>query len=478
MKAATPPAPNSTRFAVTADTVEKHEISGEAAPNSIVEIINMTTAPAQMRRVTDTVRLAQADSSGHFSGVLPACEAGDKIKLRFRSGKQTSSWLSTRLNPQFDTRPATINLRRMEAFPAPNVDGEGKVSLKQPHANPLGESDANIRFINLRTGDRVDTKLDGDGILEENLLISGRSGDTITVSISDGVHNKGLSEIAGKLKVHSPAHKAQGPQPLRTYIDAKGEINFSEELIAGSLFGPEGPKPSDIIQGAVGDCYLASALSSIVSSSPDELRNIIQEDKGKFFVRVFPDDEDDFDEDVIEFDVDAVLPVHSNGVPLYGQGSQSKDGMNLWFPLIEKAVASWDGGYDGIDGGNPAAAYWRLLGAPSWQFEMKNGDENSVYDHLEAMSKAGSPSTAGTYGDSERYVNMDFGTGHAYAVHGVEEIAGKKYVKLHNPWGRREPILSEPQDGIDDGFFKNPLSDFVEQFDTLTTAQWSPAKAA
>ena len=53
---------------------------------------------------------------------------------------------------------------------------------------------------------------------------------------------------------------------------------------------------------------------------------------------------------------------------------------------------------------------------------------------------------------------------HVYAVLGVSERGGQKYVTLRNPWGQTEPGT----DGTDDGVFTLTLDQFAALYHDVT----------
>jgi hypothetical protein len=144
----------------------------------------------------------------------------------------------------------------------------------------------------------------------------------------------------------------------------------------------------------------------------------------------------------------------------------------MWYPILEKAYASYKGSYDKIGaGGSTGDALTAILGARTTYSSVEDYNADRVYDSLKKAQENGWPVAAATYGkdgpEAERYAGQKVYPWHAYTVMGVQEEDGKKYVQLRNPWGSTEPGY----DGKDDGMFRLELKDFVHYYSGVTIAQ-------
>lgn len=455
---------------------QKNGIAGVAKAGEVIEAINLSTAPTGRLHLTDTIEIGRADASGKFLGSLPDVREGDVIRLRTRSedGK-TSDWLTITATgvESRDTRNAAANLERMDLA----AQSDGSVSVTANTARPITEPGANIRFTNVRTGATFDAKATENGSVPEGLALKGQAGDTFTVAVSDGKNNTDFRAIAGEMKVPGASNGGNGvnlpdPDVLKDDKTADGKPKFGVTRFTGPLF-IDGPKPADVRQGAIGDCYFPAALASIAHSDPQAIENMITDNEdGTYTVRFFESSYGSSGRPV-EIKVDGDLYARSYGGPVYGgslgSGTQP-DKMELWFPLVEKAYAQWKGSYEAIgNGGHSGKVMSEVLGAPNSYENISTYNADKVFASIQRGGAAGHPMTAGTYGshDSARYTNTGVYANHAYSVLGAVEEDGKKYVMLRNPWGQSEG----GNDGKNDGFFRLELSEFVNLYQSWSIVQ-------
>jgi hypothetical protein len=185
--------------ALTITGDQKNGIAGLAKPGEIVEAINLSTAPAGRLHLTDTMVLGTADASGKFLGTMPDVREGDMIRLRTRAADgSTSDWLTIQAKgvETADTRNAVVNLERMDLAATP-----AGITVTHNTGRPLSEPGASIRFVNARTGEKVDVKATDKGSLPAGLTLPGRAGDEFKVSVSDGRNNVAHANVTGTLKV-------------------------------------------------------------------------------------------------------------------------------------------------------------------------------------------------------------------------------------------------------------------------------------
>lgn len=228
--------------------------------------------------------------------------------------------------------------------------------------------------------------------------------------------------------------------------------------VSGSLF-PTTPSHLDERQGALGDCYLISALGTLADSNPAAIRNMILDNgDGTFTVRFYTgaygsiyNSADGsisagFKSGPITADyvtVDRLLPTGSSGILAYaGYGASSTNANNsLWIPLIEKAYAQWnetgkegrDGlnAYGSIQGGWMATVDAQVLGYNAIDYIMSSTGKQVAINALAAHKAVtiGTQQWSGT--------NLGLYASHAYAIVGYNSSSDT--FTLYNPWGSDQP---------------------------------------
>ncbi len=231
----------------------------------------------------------------------------------------------------------------------------------------------------------------------------------------------------------------------------------------GQLF-VDGLSWDDVTQGAVGNCYLLSALSAVAATSPEVLTERIRHVGGGVYeVRFFEKTRTGPREIAVR--VDGTLPLE-DGERVYGGAREARE---LWVSLVEKAFAAWQGGYEVINqGGFPEDTFYALTGRKSdYVGDLQRARASRVWSLMEAATKDGRPMTAGTWlqADFEAdYEAVGLVEGHAYSLLGVSDVGGERTVTLRNPWGTTE----FGADGRDDGVFTMSFDAFRRYFGDLT----------
>lgn len=250
------------------------------------------------------------------------------------------------------------------------------------------------------------------------------------------------------------------------------------------LYGPDGIKATDVKQGAIGDCYLAAALSAVAGTKPETIRNAIKDNKdGTYTVRFFELDWQGKKSAHSET-VDADL-AHSGDAPAYAKSAEMVDGKQwteLWPSIFEKAYAAWKGSYEAIgNGGISGDVLTALTGNPSQQTTTAGaGDADPLWLKMKTASQQGKPMTVGSGGkDDERYKDPKAGVygWHAYSVMGVEETKDgdkmKRSVTIRNPWGKRRrgadaAAVGDTENDTAQGVFKLDWAEFRRLYDNVT----------
>lgn len=199
------------------------------------------------------------------------------------------------------------------------------------------------------------------------------------------------------------------------------------------LFSQSGPSPTDIRQGAIGDCWLLAGVSAVAKDSPHTLKqNVVDFDDGTYGVRL--------GNKFYRVDNDLAVANSSSTTPAYAKLGASN---SMWVAVIEKAFAYYRTGansYKSIDGGWSVEVN-RALGAPS-------AGEKEISSYSNAAALANDIATRFTNRES---VTIGFlsarvtggTTGvplimkHMYTVMSIirNSAGAVSQIVLRNPWG-------------------------------------------
>jgi Calpain family cysteine protease len=439
----------------------KGGISGTAPAGVVVEAINLTTAPSGRLHLDDTVDVATADANGKFKGdlkgQLQGTLQGDVIMLRTRDkdGK-TSEWTTVRAGglAAADTRNAVPALFRIGLTP----DDQGNIAVANINASrPICEPGAVLQFKNQRTGETFKVTINGEGQMPAGVTIKGKPGDTITVAATDGTNNKNFAKKTGELTVPkvgtNPGHDVDLKDPAlhKDELDGNGKPRFQTARFTGPLFVRE-VSYADVAQGQIGDCYFPSALAGIAHFRPEAIKKAIKDNgDGTYTVTFLEKNWRTGKYDPIERTIDGDLYVRSSGSPLYGAttGANTTSNMELWFPLIEKAYADWQGSYDAIGNGGSAGGVMEvMLGEETTSMFLGTSATERAWTLIKESVDAKNPSSLGTSDDEAKYKGTGIYGDHSYSVLGYKEVNGKRYVQIRNPWGESEPSGNGENDGV------------------------------
>lgn len=274
---------------------------------------------------------------------------------------------------------------------------------------------------------------------------------------------------------------------------------------AKSKLCQDGFTPSDISQGALGDCYFLSAIA-VLCNRPDLLDKVfccpvaasldyVEEVKSKRGVFAFKFYKNGEPRIVV---VDNIVPIHPLSCkPAFGRSSDPKE---MWVSLLEKAYAKLHGSYEAIIGGFTDEALADLTGGLPFRFRF--ADESVQADILSGalwtklkgyyedgfLLGAGSPAGSDT---PENASEDGIVQGHAYAVIQVREASGHRLVQLRNPWGHKEwsgawsdgskewtpEMIQELNQTVeDDGCFWMNFEDFVATYSTMFVCRFFDEK--
>jgi hypothetical protein len=218
-------------------------------------------------------------------------------------------------------------------------------------------------------------------------------------------------------------------------------------------FFEEGTELTDPVQGALGDCYLIAALSSVAWGRPYVIaqRNRATGPSQQQFVNMIEFYASGKPEKI---EVSELIPLQSPGNNyIYARSSEKGE---IWPAVYEKAYAKWrtkntgdKPDYGPIAGGDPVGAMAQLTGLTPyykwnsgfsahdiWQLIRANSISMKTFNPMTAWTHATSPSPDVNYNTSGIVAN------HAYSILGWAYSNNTEYIVLRNPWGWNEPTTN------------------------------------
>lgn len=275
-------------------------------------------------------------------------------------------------------------------------------------------------------------------------------------------------------KQFPPTEKSLGPKTIKNTTGWK--------RAEGCVLYEGGVSPSDVKQGAIGDCYYLSAISVLGEKRLKEIFVNCDPDPqcGAYLMRFFKYG------DPVYVIVDDYFPTNNQEGWAF---AQTVSGKELWPMLLEKAYAKLHDGYDNIVAGKVHYALADLTGGQPEEIRLESLRENSetLWNKLIKYEQGGYPMGAG----SPENPNGDLAVsengivqGHAYSILNVEEIDGEKILQMKNPHGQygqewrgdwgdgsskwtKKAITKLGYDEKPDGIFWISLEDFVWEFKNL-----------
>lgn len=218
-----------------------------------------------------------------------------------------------------------------------------------------------------------------------------------------------------------------------------------------------------VIQGQVGSCFFLASLAAVAKTHPRFItRAIRRSGDGVYAVTL-----SSTDGTPVVVTVDDLLPATDDGAPFFARGKSPDE----WRPaLFEKAFAQLDGGYEAINGGEPADALRALTGRPAKDHPLAGMSDDAVWALLGRAEKTRRPAVASTpeLPALRRLTDRDDLAGliedHVYAFLGRGGTPAARTVRLYTPLSPRDA-----GDAPDDRRRLDlNLHDFARYFESVT----------
>jgi len=264
-----------------------------------------------------------------------------------------------------------------------------------------------------------------------------------------------------------PGEILQRPDDLMMEFESQQEMMMTMQqmarMVEWKVFQSD-PGPSDISQGALGNCWLCGSLAA-VAAKPKLIKKLFVDDYSKhgdlspvglYLVRVCDGGEWRY------VRLDDNFPCNQASMLAYSGARRNQ----LWVPLMEKAFSKLRGCYEETEGGNPCEGLRLLTGWPSIVLHLQQAEgegqaDANGRDPWDMRVQASIPFTdeellwvrlvsardadliiCGSCGhvdgiSKEMYRGMGLSPSHCYSIVHVAAAnhGAARLVKLRNPWG-------------------------------------------
>nr|WP_294565545.1 C2 family cysteine protease [uncultured Rhodopila sp.] len=198
---------------------------------------------------------------------------------------------------------------------------------------------------------------------------------------------------------------------------------------------------ADINQGQIGDCFLLSSIGELALFHPASIISMIHPNSnGTETVTLHEASNGTLPgfgtTSFASVSVTVTNSFPNNAVNNGANQDVSGNSKEIWAQVLEKAVATLDGGYNAIaNGGSPVLAMEELTGDPATYMSpaaltLANLDQFVAAGDLIAMDTS---SAAG--------LPFNLVSNHAYMFEGVTMQGGVPMLTLGNPWGTDQPAV-------------------------------------
>ncbi|XP_074531601.1 calpain-1 catalytic subunit-like isoform X2 [Halichoeres trimaculatus] len=290
--------------------------------------------------------------------------------------------------------------------------------------------------------------------------------------------------------------KSLGYKELGPYSPKTKEVVWKrpKDLCSNPKFIDDGATRTDIVQGALGDCWLLAAIASLTMDQ-------------RILARVVPPGQS-FTEDYagifhfqfwqfgewVDVVIDDRLPTKDDKLLFV----HSAEGSEFWSALLEKAYAKVCGCYEALIGGNSIEGFEDFTGGIAEVYDLDRAPPKLfqiIQRALKLGSLLGCSISISSAFQSEALTYRKLVKGHAYSVTGVVQVHSNgelvQLVRVRNPWGEVEwtgpwsdessewETVSEEEKSklnhvAEDGEFWMSFTDFVRQFSTLEICNLTP----
>lgn len=196
---------------------------------------------------------------------------------------------------------------------------------------------------------------------------------------------------------------------------------------------------TDLYQGTIGDCFLLSSIGELAATHPTAIRNMIHANSnGTETVTLYTDRNGHLPTPYTTAFKPVTITITNTFPADAADGGASQDvagnQKEIWPQVLEKAVATLDGGYAAIsNGGSPVVAMEELTGhAASWM-----SPSGLTSAKLQGDIASGDLITMDTLGQNSLPYNLV--PNHAYMVDKLIGSGAGAMVQLRNPWGFDQP---------------------------------------